>query len=107
MTIKIQFPSSRRWITFRALVDSGCQGNFINKKLIRKYLMSYLPKESPLTLTLADGGNSRGGNVTHYEPVLMKIGEHIEAIAFDITPTAHDIVLGIPWLNKHDPSISW
>ena len=35
------------------------------------------------------------------------INGHQESIAFDITATPHDIVLGIPWLTKNNPRIDW
>jgi Reverse transcriptase (RNA-dependent DNA polymerase) len=38
----------------------------------------------------------------------MRIGDHVEYIRFDITYLGtHEIVLGMPWLKKHDPMISW
>jgi hypothetical protein len=107
ITVYVRFPGYGDWIRLRALIDSGCQGNFINEKLVQKYLMPQVRKSCPLAITLADGGVSRGGNVTHYDPVILKIEDHTEAIALDITTMPHDMILGIPCLDKHDPSISW
>jgi transposase InsO family protein len=38
----------------------------------------------------------------------MVIGNHFEVINFDITNLGeYDVVLGVPWLRKHNPDIDW
>ena len=38
----------------------------------------------------------------------LQIGQHIEEISLDITNIGqHDIILGRPWLKKHNPLIDW
>lgn len=47
--------------------------------------------------------------VTH-EVVLrsLKIQKHHEVITLDVLGTAaHDVILGLPWLRKHNPVIDW
>ena len=40
--------------------------------------------------------------------VQMKVGNHAETLTFDITPLGkHNIVLGLPWLQRHNPTIHW
>ena len=42
------------------------------------------------------------------KPLLMTIQRHHEEITFDIMRMAtHDIVLGIPWLIKHNLKVDW
>jgi len=37
----------------------------------------------------------------------LKIGTHEEMIHFDIMPlNPHELVLGIPWLRKHNPEVN-
>ena len=41
-------------------------------------------------------------------PLPMAIQDHTENINFDVTPLGeYDIVLGIPWLQYHNPTIDW
>ena len=36
------------------------------------------------------------------------IGNHSETLTFDVTPLGgHNIILGLPWLQQHDPLIHW
>jgi len=54
-----------------------------------------------------DGERSEKGPVTHFNPVILTTGRNEEPIALDITNVGHDIILGKPWLDKHDPTIRW
>ena len=41
------------------------------------------------------------------EPIKLQIRTYKELICIDITAVArHDIILGIPWLRKHNPNIN-
>jgi hypothetical protein len=60
-----------------------------------------------MKLILADGENSRSGEVTHYVPVKIKIGDHQESLAFDASTIGYDAILGLSWLKKHNPVIKW
>jgi hypothetical protein len=62
-TVYVRFSGCGGWIYLRALIVSRYQDNFINEKL-GKYLMPQIRKSYPLAITLADGGVSRGGNIT-------------------------------------------
>ena len=38
----------------------------------------------------------------------MMVGNHSETLTFDITPLGkHNVVLGLPWLQWHNPMIQW
>jgi hypothetical protein len=60
-----------------------------------------------MKLILADGENSRSGEVTHYVPVKIKVGDHEESLAFDASSIGYDAILGLSWLKKHNPVIKW
>ena len=106
--VDISSLKSSEWIPTRALIDSGGQGSFINDKLVKRYpQIPTRPKSTPISLVLADGCASKGGDIIHYSPLVMRIGDNEEEIGLDIAPTTHHIVLGTPWLRKHDPAISY
>ena len=99
---------SSEWISTRALIDSGGQGSFINDKLVKRYSQfPRLAKSTPVSLVLADGRPSKGGDLTQYSPLILRIAGNEEEIGLDIAPTTHHVVLGTPWLRKHDPAISY
>ncbi len=65
---------------------------------------------SPLTVEAVDGRPLGTGRITHLTSKLhMTTGIlHQETIQFYIISTSHaPIILGLPWLRKHNPNISW
>ena len=50
----------------------------------------------------------KGGPVTKEVRLRMTIGDHHEIISLDIANIGdNDVILGIPWLKKHNPHIIW
>ena len=54
-------------------------------------------------------GEKLGPGITHEtQPQSMIIGTHFETICFDVSPLGgYDVVLGMPWLTRHNPIIAW
>jgi hypothetical protein len=96
---------SKEWISTRAMVDCGGQGSFINNKFSHRYSLPRHTKVYPVSLVLADGSQSQAGHITQYNPVTLRTADSEERLGLDVAPTAHDIILGMPWLSKHDPAI--
>jgi hypothetical protein len=103
--VDIKSADSEGWKPARAMVDCGGQGSFINDKLSQNYQLPRLPKQQPVSLVLADRFPSQAGHITHYNPLVLRTAGHEESLGLDIAPTSHDIILGMPWLKKHDPAI--
>ena len=103
--VDIKSADSEDWKSARAMVDCGGQGSFINDNLSQSYQLPRLPKQHPVSLVLADGAPSRAGHITHYNPLVLRTAGNEELLGLDIAPTSHDIILGMPWLKKHDPAI--
>lgn len=88
------------------LVDSGCTGSaFIDKSLAHYFKKNQLLKPRPLEL--ADG--IAQARITHTNSTTLDLGRHSESIELFITTLSpkHPIILGTPWLRKHDPTIQW
>uniref|UniRef100_A0A3B1IBQ3 Gypsy retrotransposon integrase-like protein 1 n=1 Tax=Astyanax mexicanus TaxID=7994 RepID=A0A3B1IBQ3_ASTMX len=93
-----------------ALVDSGAAGNFMDIGLARKLQIPLNTCHTPLSIKALDGRPLGDGSVTKTTTNLkLKVGLfHEETLTFfAIDSPDHPIILGFPWLSKHDPSISW
>ena len=91
----------------RALVDSGALGCFISKDIVSVGKFPFKRKQKPITVVLASKESSLV--LEHAtEPLKLSIGDHSEMICFDIMPNlSHPIILGTPWLRRHNPRIEW
>lgn len=93
--------------TLVTLVDTGASGlAFISESIARNLSLELRSLSSPILLTGFEG--KKGPLVTHEVNFSLQIGRHFEKInAFVTEPCKHDLILGLPWLEKHNPFINW
>ena len=91
-----------------ALLDSGADECLIDVTLAHQAGIPLEPMDTTLSAQALDGHVL--GKITHrIIPISLTIsGNYIENIQFFVlhAPTA-PLVLGRPWLNLHDPHVSW
>jgi hypothetical protein len=88
----------------------GATGNFIDTKLVEAFKL--WNKQEPYQLFVVDRttiGLEKGIVTQETDSlVLEQIGGHSEDIHLDIvTLGRHQVILGMPWLYKHNPQIDW
>lgn len=92
-----------------AMIDSGATGNFVSRDLVRSVDLPTRRKEDQYDLQMADGSTLSTGRIdeeTYSLPVTIQ--RHHEELTFDVVGMAtHYIILGMPWLKKHNPAINW
>ncbi|KAI2659925.1 Transposon Tf2-9 polyprotein [Labeo rohita] len=91
-----------------ALLDSGAEGNFMDFSFARHNHVSLLPLTSSIAVH-ALNGQTLPTITTITEPITLTVsGNHRESISFYILDSPHaPVVLGHPWLIKHNPRIDW
>src|SRR5258706_4456801 len=88
-----------------ALVDSGAMGNFIHENLVMELNLTRTPRRP---LPLMDVKGLRIGSLEFQVKLTMRIGSHEEHLVLDVEPIgSHRLILGLPWLEVHDPTIQW
>ena len=87
-----------------ALVDSGATGfAFIDEKFVRHHKLRVQPLKITRILEVVDGRPISSGSITHYLETTINIGGHSECARFFVTRLGHyPIVVGIPWLRRHN-----
>src|SRR3989440_492878 len=94
-----------------AMIDSGASGNFMTPKYAKRHKLQTQTKKHPYELRVVDGtlisqNNGEVNQETH--PLTTRIHDHEEVLQYDIVNLGrHDIILGRPWLRKHNPQINW
>lgn len=97
-------------VSTRAFIDSGAGGVFLDVNLVNKLWIPVVPKKFPHCVTtlgvnsLVDCLISQGSI-----PLYVKVGalDH-EILTFNvILSPRHPVILGFPWLCKHNQPIDW
>ena len=93
----------------RALVDSGAAGNFIDTALVQRLKIPQEALETPLSVSALDGQPIGNGKVTSATtPLRLDVGNHNENISLHLLDSPEfPVVLGFPWLNRHNPHMDW
>jgi hypothetical protein len=91
------------------LVDSGATSSFIDQTFVAQHNIPVVKKSTPVLVEVIDGRTIASGAITHETtPLELCIGKHMEKIIFNIISTPHHpIILGLPWLEAHNPIIDW
>lgn len=99
--------TNERNIQTHALIDTGCSGfAFIDEKFARHNNFPFHPLTVPRTLKVIDGRPVSSGNITHLCNIPLPIDSHREVVPFFVTKLgSYPLVLGIPWLQLHDPEL--
>ena len=89
--------------------DSGATAEgFISDSYAQKHDIPLIKLKRPRRLNVVDGRPSTVGNVTHKVAVKLSFDHHAEEIELFVTRLAnYDVILGKPWMAKHNPLINW
>ncbi|KAK3517127.1 hypothetical protein QTP86_004197, partial [Hemibagrus guttatus] len=93
-----------------ALIDSGAAVNLIDGALVEELEIPTIPCVPSLRIMAIDSQPIGGGSLTCQTELLeFQVGLfHRERLAFYVTSSpANPVILGFPWLRRHDPQISW
>ncbi len=94
----------------KILMDSGAAGNFISSRTLAGFKIPRRRNDTNYQITSVQGKPLGRGLVRYHTPeVSLHIGcFHIERISLLVLEEAVvDVVLGRPWLAKHQPTIDW
>ena len=106
--VKLQLRGDKETVNINAMVDSGATEDFIDKEVCKKHGIKMSKAEVERKIYLADGKLSAMGPVTHIARVPMDISNHRELATFQVANLQHhEVILGMPWLRGHNPTIDW
>jgi Reverse transcriptase (RNA-dependent DNA polymerase)/RNase H-like domain found in reverse transcriptase/Integrase zinc binding domain/Chromo (CHRromatin Organisation MOdifier) domain/Integrase core domain/Retroviral aspartyl protease len=106
--ILIQLTAGSNAILTEAMIDSGASTNFIDTDFAKENQLPMRTKARPFKLEVVDGRPISSGLVTHESPCKMTVRSHEEELTPSCTKLGHyPVILGIPWLKTHDPTICW
>ncbi|KAG0737197.1 hypothetical protein G6F57_011281 [Rhizopus arrhizus] len=82
--------------------------NFVDIESSKLNGPSLSQRINPAVVQMVDGSVISSGLVTPESNLKLTAANHSEIISFNAVSVGHfPVILGIPWLNTHDPSIHW
>ena len=109
---RTSFPAVLKWGPQQqevvALIDSGAEENFLDSGFVAQWGIPTIQLKTPMVANALNG--QRLANITHVStPVsLFLSGNHHEEMSFYVINSPNSpLVLGHPWLAKHNPHIDW
>ena len=104
--IDIMLETERVNVKVRALVDSGASSLFMSPRIAKQFQRQHLRKAIPLTNI--DGTPNQIGKITHQVRAVMELRGHRSRERLLVAEIgAEDVIIGIDWLKKHNPSVDW
>ena len=95
-------------IDFKALIDSGAQGTFINQQLATRLGLPTQQLQKAIDALNVDRTENKTGKITEITQLEIAVAGRIEKIKFMIAGLGkEDIILGSPWLRRVNPDIDW
>jgi len=108
LNIEVEKVDMHEGITVKALLDSSVTGIFMGRKIVAKHGFRLQKLERPVMVRNVDGTNNSGGAITHQVEVNVYYKSHVERIRIDVCNLGRtDVILGMPWLQIHNPEINW
>ncbi|KAK3541648.1 hypothetical protein QTP86_033849 [Hemibagrus guttatus] len=110
LTIPVSLLFADRCVHVPALIDSGAAVNLVDGAWVEELGISTSPCVPSLRITAIDSQPIGEGYLRRQtEPLGLQVGLfHHERLTFYITSSPENpVILGFPWLRRHDPQISW
>jgi len=95
-------------IMVKVLLDSGAMEMFMDRKMAAKYGFRLQKLERPIMVRNVDGTNNSAEAITHQVEANVYYKGHVKRMRMDVCNLEKtDVILGMPWLQAHNPEINW
>ncbi|KAI6789405.1 hypothetical protein KC331_g215 [Hortaea werneckii] len=89
------------------MIDSGANGCFLSERFVHDHGIATHRKKTTYGLIAVDG-SELPGVYRETDTIRLAHQQHLEDTVIDVVEMAnHDLVLGMPWLEWHNPTICW
>ena len=95
-------------ITVEALLDSGAMGLVMSSEFARKKRFKLKKLERPMQVRNVDGSFNKEGLIENTVEVNVYYKGHVEKTEIDVIGGQKwGVILGMSWLERHNPEIDW
>ena len=108
LSIEIEKVDTHEGVTVKALLDSGTTRMFMDKKMAAKHGFKLQKLDRPVMVRNMDRTNNSGGAITYQVEVNVYYKSYVDRMRIDVCNLGRtDIILGMLWLQAHNPEINW
>src|ERR1700680_2080571 len=95
-------------VDVKVLLDSGATGLLIDRKYAEGNGISMRQLDQPIRVYNVDGTQNQGGSITHEATLMLLHNGHREKAVFEVCDLGKmAVIIGHPWLQKHNLEINW
>ena len=108
MKIGLERIDTQEGITVEALLDSGATGLVMSSKFAKRQGFKLKKLERPINVRNVDGSFNKEGPIENTVEVNIYYQGHRERMEIDVIGGQKwTVILGMPWLARHNPEIDW
>jgi hypothetical protein len=108
MTLSITLSSEVGKMDTEALINTGAGGSFIDHNFAQNKKLRVEKLTEPIKVLNVDGTENKTGRITSYTNQFCEIaGKHTLTRFYISGLGKKTVILGYPWMIKHNPIIDW
>jgi len=108
LNIGVEKIDTHEGVMIKALLDSDATGMFMDRQMTTRHGFKLQKLERLIAVRNVDGTNNSGRAITHQVECNIFYKGHIERMRMDVCDLEKtEVILGIPWLQAHNPEINW
>jgi hypothetical protein len=106
--VNVVIKGINRSIRSPAMIDSGATALFVSKRFVQRHHIICSPLPNTIALHNIDGSKNKAELLTYFARLTLTIGSWNEPTDFFVTDLGpEDIIPGLLWLKKVNPTINW
>ncbi|KAJ3533934.1 hypothetical protein NMY22_g7130 [Coprinellus aureogranulatus] len=106
--VRVKLRGRNRSTDTAAMVDCGATALFLDHNFVSRHRITTFPLRHSIDLFNIDGSPNTAGQITHFARLCLTVDQHEEWTDFLVTDLGgEDVILGLPWLRRVNPSIDW
>ena len=108
LKIFLESISSHHPMAVSALLDSGATGLFIDTEFVQAKNLTTTKLPRAIPVYNIDGSLNQHGSIKETVDLILRYQDHTERATFYVTALGGvPVILGHPWLTRHNPQIDW
>ena len=95
-------------LSTKGLLDCGATDLFIGSDFMKRNHLTTKQLSRPIPVYNVDSSPNEAGSISEVWEMIFQYHKHSEHATFAVTSLGkQDIILGLTWLQRHNPKVDW